>query len=87
MPGVDENTTFGFVILTTYHIFLISVASVGVAATDFFLALIIVSSLIFAKLLSLEMQQIHADLEEKDTMLAIKCRFRNILRMHKEMSE
>lgn len=87
IPGINENTTFGFIILTIYHIFMILLASFGVVATDFFLALIIISSLIFAKIISLELQQIHIDLEEKDSRLKVKSRFRNILRMHKEMCE
>lgn len=85
VPIINEKTTVGFVILTIYHILLIFLASV--AATDFFLALVIVSSIIFAKLISLELQQIHADFNENDTTLARKCRFRNILRMLKEMCE
>lgn len=87
IPGIDENTIIGYIIITIYHLTMITLASVGIAATDFFLAIVIISSLIFAKLIWLEMQQIHTDLDEKSSELSLKVHFRNILRMHKEMCE
>lgn len=87
LPFINETTIVGYTIINIYHITLISIVSFGIVAIDFFLAIIIISSLIFSKIISLEMHQIHVDLEEKNKELAIKVRFRNILRMHKEMCE
>lgn len=87
LPYIDETTVVGFTIISIYHIILISLVSFGIVAIDFFLAIIIISSLMFAKIISLEMHEIHVDLDEKGSQIAIKARFRNILRMHKEMCE
>lgn len=87
VPYVDESTVIGFTIISIYHVLMVLLASFGISATDFFLAIIIISSLMFAKLITLELRQIQMDLQEKCSEIELKARFRNILRMHKEMCE
>lgn len=88
LPFVDENTITGYTILTIYHIILIILPSTGLAGVEFFLATFMISSLIFAKLITLDAQQLNIDLSaEKPKNTVIKCRLRNILLMHKEMGE
>lgn len=67
-----------------YQIVLLFLATVGVLACDSFMAIIIVSTLIFARLIKFDMDEMEEDLQKKDTILAVRCRFRNILLMHKE---
>ncbi|XP_055294814.1 putative odorant receptor 83c [Sitodiplosis mosellana] len=52
------------------------------------MTIIIISSLIFAKLIGRELQQVNADLQDDDCeILTVKGRFRNIFLMHQEMGE
>lgn len=87
MPGIDENTTTGLTLVTIFHVYLLTVFLLGSLAAEYFFSVIIVSPLIFAKLISLEMDQIHIDLQENDTALFVNARFRNILQMHQEANE
>lgn len=86
LPGVDETQWSGYILLSAYQILIFILATGGVLACDFFMAIIIISTLIFAKLISLDMEQINNDLLEKNSTLTVKCRLRNILLMHQEMT-
>lgn len=85
LPGIDESQFAGYVFLSSYHIVIILLATIGVLACDFFMAIIIISTLIFAKLISLDTKQIAKDLQLKDPILTVRGRLRNILLMHQEM--
>lgn len=88
LPGIDETTIIGYIILNCYLFLCAMFSIIGLGALEFLLAIIIISSLIFAKLISRELQQINIDLQEDDsTMLVAKGRFKNILLMHQEMGE
>lgn len=87
MPFVDETTFAGYIITCAYQIVLLVLATIGVLACDSFMAIIIVSTLIFAKLIKFDMEQINEDLKEKESTLTVKARFRNILLMHQEMTK
>lgn len=58
---------------------------IGILAADYICSVLIISSLIFAELISLDMQQINMDLQENEAPLIIIARFRNIIQMHKEL--
>lgn len=85
IPGIDENTTTGYVIVLVYHIFIFVLSVAGVIAIDYLFGVIIVSSLMFAKLIHFEIEQIHVDLQEKNATFLVRGRFLNILQMHQEM--
>lgn len=86
VPMIDETTIVGFIILAIYHIINIILGTLGLIAIDYFMAIVITSSLIFAKLISADLQQINCDLMENDSrLMAAKARFRNIFWMHQEM--
>ncbi|XP_031636823.1 odorant receptor 67d-like [Contarinia nasturtii] len=87
LPGVDETQLAGYIILSCYQVLLFILATFGVLACDFFMAIIIISTLIFAKLISLDMAQINDDLLQKNSTLTVKSRLRNILLMHQEMTK
>lgn len=85
LPGVDESHLTGYIILSAYQIIIFVIGTLGVLACDFFMAIIIISTLIFAKLISLDIEQINNDLLLKDSMVTVKFRFKNVLLMHQEM--
>lgn len=85
LPAIDENQFTGYVILCVIHVTVLNLATFGVLACDFFIAIIIISTLIFAKLISLDFEQIDMDLMKNASPLRITGRFRNILLMHQEM--
>lgn len=85
VPGIDDTQFSGYVFLCCYQIILFVLATLGVLACDFFMAIVIISTLIFAKLIILDMEQIEHDQELKDSVFIVRGRFRNILLMHQEM--
>lgn len=88
LPIIDETTTVGYTILTIYHIICVVFATVSFTSVDFFMAIIIISSLIFGKLISTDLEQINFDLLENDSgLITAKARLRNVLLMHQEMGE
>lgn len=88
LPGIDETTVVGFIILNLYLLLISIIGSICLSALEFLMAIIIISSLIFAKIVSSELQQINTDLQDDDCgMLAMIGRFRNIFLMHQQMGE
>lgn len=85
MPGIDETTLVGYTFLTIYQFIALLFATLGVCAYDFFIAISTISSLIFSKIISLEMDQINIDLEKGESILIVLGRFRNVILMHQEM--
>lgn len=85
LPFVDHTDFVGYCILGAFHIILIVLATIGILACDFFMAIVIISTLIFSKLISLDLQQIDIDCQEKGAEMTVKGRFRNVLLMHQEM--
>lgn len=87
LPGIDETTYTGYMILTTFHLSIFVFGTLGVSSSDFCHAIMILSPLINSKLISLDLHQINVDLKEKQPMTLIKSRFRNTLLMHQELDE
>lgn len=85
MPGVDETSFLGYIFLSSFQFVSLFLATLGVCGCDFIVALIIVSTLIFSKIISLEMQEIENDFLEKNAVAIVRGRFRNIILMHQEM--
>lgn len=86
IPGIDEETSLGFSILCVYHITCLIVAVMGFSGQEFFTTIIIISSLIFSKLISLDLKQINIDLQEDGAgMLQVKGRLRNVFLMHQKV--
>lgn len=88
LPGVDVNSIIGYTITSCYHIALFVVAIIGFSSLEFFVAIIIISSLIFAKLISIDLMQINKDLNDEETeSIMIKGRLLNVFLMHQKMNE
>lgn len=88
IPGIDENSVSGYVSLLGFHTSLFFVAVLGFIATEFLLAIVIMSTMIFGKLIAADMKLINDDLEqEKPNVLHARLRLKNLLLMHQEMCE
>lgn len=85
LPLVDDKTFIGYVFLCSFQVLMFFWATLGVLACDFFMAIIIISTLIFSKLISLDLQQLEIDFQIDNSDITVKGRFRNILLMHQEM--
>lgn len=88
IPGIDENTVSGYVSLLPIHISCFFVAVLGFIATEFLLAVVIMSTMIFGRLIAADMKLINEDVEQdQPNILHAKLRLRNVLLMHQEMCE
>lgn len=85
-PGIDENTTSGFIMLSCYHGILMVAASIGISCSDLLFTMLIANTPIMANLIEMEVEQLNDYLEVKQSDM-IKLKLRNILLMHREMTE
>lgn len=88
LPFVDESTCIGYIALNVYQFLCCIISVVGFSALEFLMTIIIISSLIFSKLIGRELQQINVDLRDDEcNMLMVLGRLTNIFLMHQEMGE
>lgn len=88
IPGINEDTIAGFVSITCYHIILLLVAFVAASAVDFMFTMLIVNTPLMSDLIKMEVEQLNDALtSEKVDKLLVKFKLRNILLMHREMTE
>lgn len=87
IPAIDETTVIGYIFVSIYQIYMLSLSVTGLLVCDYFYAVIIISPLIFAKLIAIDFEQIHCDLNEKNATITVRARFRNVLQMHLEIDE
>lgn len=87
-PGIDENTIIGFLILNLFHMYINLLGIFIFVGLEFLVIVIIINSLVFAKLIGRQLQQIEDDSKEIDCdMIGISARLRNVFLMHQEMGE
>lgn len=86
MPCMDETTPIGYAMLMIFQLFVFLVGNSFFLSFEFLLDVMVISSLIFGKLIALDTEQINNDLKRKMFNDA-KFRLRNIFLMHREMSE
>lgn len=86
LPGVDENTIAGYSILMIYQATIFLFGIPGFVACEFLLEIIIISSLIFGKLIALDTEHVNNDLANGMTRNATY-RLKNVLAMRQEMVE
>lgn len=85
MPGIDETTTTGYLLLLLLHSAQILMSVIGFLAFEFLLEIIVINSMIFGKLIALDTELINNDLENGMRHDAIY-RLKNIFMMHQEMA-
>lgn len=87
-PGIDEHSLKGFIILSCYHLTLIILAFIASSASDFLFTMLIVNTPVMAILIGLEVEQLNDQLKVRSTeMTMLKSKLRNILLMHRELTE
>lgn len=87
-PAIDEHSINGFIFLTCYHLTLIVVAFIASSASDFLFTMLIVNTPIMAILIGLEVEQLNEQLKVRPAeMTMVKYKLRNILLMHRELTE
>lgn len=87
-PGIDETTREGYIFLLCYHIAVLVLALIAVSACDFLFTMLIVNTPAMAVLIEMEVQQLNDILtSEKVDVPLMKSKLRNILLMHREMTE
>lgn len=85
LPFIDENTFIGYISLFMLHITSIFTALMGFVTIEFLLTVMVVSSLIFSILISLDIRKTDDELQLTDS--TAKFRLWNIILMHQELSE
>lgn len=86
MPCMDETTLIGYTLLMIFQLFVFIIGNLFFLSFEFLLDVIVISSLIFGKLIALDTEQVNSDLKKKKFIDA-KHRMRNVFLMHQEMSE
>lgn len=87
-PGVDENSIGGFVVLFGYHSLIMFLGFVAASACDFMFTMLIVNIPVMAELIKMEMGRLNDILTgEKVDAPLMKCTLRNIVLMHRGMTE
>lgn len=90
LPGVDEETDRGFVILTCVHIFWFLQLCIGLVGSDSLFALMLLHMLPISELFEVSLAEMN-DALRKDQMIGqteyMKMWIRNLLQMHIELTE
>lgn len=85
---IDENTTVGYMVLTSIHVVFIILAVISSACTDFMFAMIIVNAPELSNIFRDNVEELNDILkEEKVNNVLAKAKLRNILLMHREIWE
>lgn len=87
LPGIDEKTTGGFILLSGYHIIVMAFGFFALAGSDFLFTMVVTNTPIMACLAKMEAEQLNEELKNQESASMIKWRLRNILLMHLEMTE
>lgn len=89
IPGIDAETPIGYSFTLFYHFVLFSFSLAGWGGYDYLVGIIIISSPIFSKLITSDLNQMNVELSTDDRFERFNaiCRFRNILLMQLEMKE
>lgn len=88
LPGINEKTPSGFIILTCYQLTLLIATVIGAGACDIMFTMLIANTPVMAKLIKAEVELLNDALSsEKVDKLLVRSRFRNMLLMHREMTE
>lgn len=88
LPGVDEKSKAGYVTLLIFHIILTLTAFIGSCCSDFLFTMIIINVPLMANIFNANVNEINEILsDEKYDRFYAKMKFRNIILIHKEITE
>lgn len=87
IPGIDESSTAGFIIMTTFHVIFVTFGGISFAAIDCVCVIIILGAVIYGFLIKLDANALNDELRNNGgDRISVKVRFRNILMMQREMA-
>lgn len=85
LPGIDENTGFGFIVLTIFHINTLVLGTLGSACSDFSFTMIIVNVPILANIIADNITELNKILMQKmPKRVIIRAKLLNIFLQHLE---
>lgn len=88
LPGIDETTGWGYIVLVFFHTVEMYGAFFGTAGSDLLFAMLIINMPIMARIFSDNVDEFNEFIHEKAyDRLRMKMLFRNILLQHKEIIE
>lgn len=87
LPGIDPTTVSGYIITNIFHLTICFLGSLVFLACDFLIILLVLSPLIFAELIEMDINVMNDNLKDKTLMKFSKFRLQNIILMHKEVCE
>lgn len=88
IPGIDETTVSGYLILICVQVPLMFMAIVGMTSCDIMYAMMLINIPILARLVEDEINEMNEMLEKMAVKVHIwKHRLRNLLVMHQEMTQ
>lgn len=86
LPGIDEATVTGFAATTCYHLTIMILACIAASAVDFLVTMLVINIPIMAMLIEMEVEKLNGAVTCGKELL-VKSKMRNILLMHREMTE
>lgn len=87
-PGINEKSFVGFATLTCYHLLLMVLAVIAVAACDLLFTMLIANVPVMANLIAMEVRELNEILtRERVDELSVKYKLRNLFLMHREMTQ
>lgn len=89
LPGVDIANRNDFIILTSFHLFMLTIAGAGLGYFDGIMAVFTFNILAFSGLIRNQVKQLNQMflMDKKHSKPQIYSKFRNIILMHQEMNE
>lgn len=88
LPGIDISSKQGYIVMASYDIFMVFVASLGLGFIDGLYSLLTFHMLVLSGLIKKQMHELDKVLVQKNqSILCVVLKFRNAILMHKEMTE
>lgn len=90
LPGINSSKTPGFLIMALFHVILTTMSSLGMGAVDGTVAVFTFNIRAFSGLFKQQIERLNAKLEQRDVNNSsqfIRYKFRNIIMMHREMTQ
>lgn len=87
LPKVDISTTIGFVTTWIYHVYILFTASIGFIFCDALYGNLVLHVSMMSGLITNQWNVINEQMQRKNTSsLEVKSSFRNVCKMHQEMT-
>lgn len=85
VPGIDDTTKSGFLVVSAYHTVLIIMSFLGTCGYDLIFISLVIHYWPLVAIFDIEVKDFNKTLKEVNSKTKIQLQFRNILLMHKEI--